>query len=41
LAFWSVGRDNGNCASGGVSPTCSGIAQGLYDFTNLYKSFNG
>ncbi|GAA3435655.1 hypothetical protein GCM10018954_052620 [Kutzneria kofuensis] len=41
LAFWSVGRDNGNCASGGVSPTCSGIAQGLYDFTNLYKGFNG
>ena len=40
LAFWSVGRDNGGC-SGTVSPTCSGISQGRYDFTNLYKSFNG
>jgi chitinase len=41
LAFWSVGRDNGNCPSGGVSPSCSGISQGLYDFINLYKIFNG
>ncbi|AHI00803.1 cellulose binding domain-containing protein [Kutzneria viridogrisea] len=40
LAFWSVGRDNGGC-SGGVSPTCSGIQQGLYEFTNLFKSFTG
>jgi chitinase len=41
LAFWSVGRDNGNCPSGGVSPSCSGISQSLYDFVNLYKGFNG
>jgi len=41
LAFWSAGRDNGNCPSGGVSPSCSGISQGLYDFINLYKIFNG
>ncbi|MCP2164287.1 chitinase [Goodfellowiella coeruleoviolacea] len=41
LAFWSVGRDNGSCAGGGVSPTCSGIAQGQYEFTRIFAGFTG
>lgn len=40
LAFWSEGRDNGNC-SGGVSPTCSGISQSLYQFTSIFHGFTG
>ncbi|RWR98620.1 hypothetical protein B4U79_08731, partial [Dinothrombium tinctorium] len=39
LAFWSVGRDNGGCPGGGVSPTCSSIAQSEYEFTKLFKTF--
>jgi hypothetical protein len=34
-------RGNGNCPSGGVFPSCSGISQAPYDFTTLYKGFNG
>jgi hypothetical protein len=41
LAFWSVGRDNGGCPGGGVSPTCSSISQSTYQFTNIFKSFTG
>ncbi|MFI6977179.1 cellulose binding domain-containing protein [Embleya sp. NPDC050154] len=41
LAFWSVGRDNGSCPGGGVSPTCSSISQSPYEFTNLFKNFTG
>lgn len=41
LAFWSVGRDNGSCPGGGVSPTCSSIAQSTYQFTNIFKGFSG
>jgi chitinase len=41
LAFWSVGRDNGGCPGGGVSPTCSGIAQSTFEFTNIFKAFRG
>lgn len=41
LGFWSVGRDNGGCPNGSVSPTCSGIAQGTYDFTNIFSAFTG
>ena len=41
LAFWSVGRDNGGCPGGGVSPTCSSIAQSSYQFTNIFKGFTG
>jgi len=40
LAFWSEGRDNGNC-SGGVSPTCSGISQSMYQFTSIFHGFTG
>jgi len=41
LGFWSVGRDNGSCPGGGVSPTCSSIAQSTYQFTNIFKGFTG
>ncbi|MDT4985964.1 MAG: chitinase [Micromonosporaceae bacterium] len=41
VAFWSVGRDNGGCPGGGVSPTCSSIAQSTFQFTNIFKGFVG
>jgi hypothetical protein len=41
IGFWSVGRDNGGCPNGSVSPTCSGISQSTYEFTNIFKSFTG
>ncbi|WP_309117500.1 cellulose binding domain-containing protein [Saccharothrix sp.] len=39
LGFWSVGRDNGSCPGGGISPTCSSISQSRYEFTTLFKGF--
>jgi hypothetical protein len=39
LAFWSEGRDNGGCPSGGVSPTCSGISQSQFQFTSIFAGF--
>ncbi|GAA3150978.1 carbohydrate binding domain-containing protein [Nonomuraea roseoviolacea] len=41
VGFWSAGRDNGGCPGGGVSPTCSGIAQTAYEFTGIFKGFTG
>ncbi|KAI2807703.1 hypothetical protein BLOT_005642 [Blomia tropicalis] len=41
LAFWSLGRDNGNCAGGGVSPDCSSIAQGDLEFTRIFQQYAG
>jgi hypothetical protein len=41
LAFWSEGRDNGGCPNGGVSPTCSGIAQSTFQFTSIFHAFTG
>jgi chitinase len=41
LAFWSVGRDNGGCPGGGVSPTCSSISQSQYQFTSMFGGFTG
>ena len=41
LGFWSVGRDNGGCPGGGVSPTCSSIAQSTYQFTSIFGGFTG
>jgi hypothetical protein len=41
IGFWSVGRDNGGCPNGSVSPTCSGISQSAYEFTNIFKAFTG
>ncbi|MCG8928271.1 cellulose binding domain-containing protein [Lentzea sp. CC55] len=40
VAFWSAGRDKG-CPGGGVSPTCSGISQANWEFTNLFKTYTG
>ncbi|GAA4896613.1 chitinase [Stackebrandtia albiflava] len=39
IGFWSVGRDNGDCPGGGVSPVCSGIAQSEYEFTKIFAPF--
>ena len=41
VGFWSVGRDNGGCPNGTVSPTCSGISQSAYEFTGIFKGFTG
>ncbi len=41
VAFWSTGRDNGSCPGGGVSPTCSGISQGTFEFTSIMHGFTG
>ncbi|WP_199486484.1 glycoside hydrolase family 18 protein [Actinomadura logoneensis] len=37
VRFWSVGRDNGGCPNGQVSPTCSGVAQSPYEFTGILR----
>jgi Ricin-type beta-trefoil lectin domain-like len=42
LAMWSMGRDNGNCAgSTSASPSCSGISQGTYAFSEIFEAFSG
>lgn len=41
LGFWSAGRDNGSCPGGGVSPTCSSIAQATFEFTSIFHGFTG
>jgi hypothetical protein len=41
LAFWSVGRDNGKCANGGVDSSCSSIKQNLFQFSQIFNGFNG
>lgn len=41
LAFWSIGRDNGRCPGGGVSPTCSSISQDEYEMTKIFQGFKG
>ncbi|MEV4149418.1 cellulose binding domain-containing protein [Amycolatopsis sp. NPDC049691] len=41
IGFWSAGRDNGGCPGGGAVATCSGIAQSLYEFTNIFKAYTG
>jgi chitodextrinase len=41
VAFWSVGRDNGGCPGGPVSPTCSSISQTQYQFTKIFGGFTG
>jgi len=40
IGFWSVGRDNGGCPNGSVSPTCSGISQSAYEFTTIFKAYS-
>jgi hypothetical protein len=39
LAFWSLGRDNGGCAGGAVSPTCSSISQSTWQFSSIFNGF--
>jgi chitinase len=39
IGFWSVGRDNGGCPNGSVSPTCSGISQGNFQFSSIFRGF--
>ncbi|GLZ35429.1 chitinase [Lentzea sp. NBRC 105346] len=41
IGFWSVGRDNGGCPNGSVSPSCSGISQSTWEFTNIFKAYTG
>ncbi|GAA3098551.1 fibronectin type III domain-containing protein [Streptosporangium carneum] len=41
IGFWSSGRDNGGCPNGQVSPTCSGVSQSPWEFTNIFKGFTG
>jgi hypothetical protein len=42
LAFWSAGRDNGNCAGQTyASPSCSGLAQSQWDFSKKFAGFTG
>ncbi len=41
VGFWSVGRDNGGCPNGTLSPTCSGVSQSTYEFTGIFKAFTG
>jgi chitinase len=40
LAMWSVARDNGGCPNQGfASPTCSGITQNTYQFSQIFEAF--
>ncbi len=40
LSLWSVARDNGGCANQGfASPTCSGITQSNFQFSQSFASF--
>lgn len=40
LAFWSLGRDNGGCPNGGISPDCSSIAQKDLEFTEIFQQYS-
>lgn len=40
LGFWSVGRDNGQCPGGGISPQCSSIKQEDYDFSKIFAKYD-
>jgi len=40
LSFWSIGRDNGDCPTGAISPYCSGISQTEYEFSKIFNEFN-
>lgn len=39
VRFWSVNRDNGDCADGSVKSNCSGVSQDEYAFTSLFTGF--
>ena len=40
LSIWSLARDNGGCpAAGYASPTCSGVVQTPFQFTEAFKGY--
>jgi chitinase len=40
LAFWSLSRDNGGCANQGfASPTCGGVLQNTWQFSQMFAPF--
>jgi hypothetical protein len=40
LAMWSMGRDNGSCAGEAfASPSCSGVSQSTYEFSEIFETF--
>ncbi|MDQ2837901.1 MAG: chitinase [Actinomycetota bacterium] len=40
LSFWSAGRDNGGCPGQSyASPSCSGVSQAQWAYTNTFKAF--
>jgi len=40
IAMWSLGRDNGSCAGTDfASPSCSGLTQSTYQFTETFESY--
>lgn len=39
LGYWSVGRDNGDCPGGGISPKCSSIAQQPFEFARIFSKY--
>ena len=40
LSYWSVARDNGNCAGdANADASCSGVAQNLYQFASIFEQF--
>ncbi|PYC80842.1 hypothetical protein C7C46_11895 [Streptomyces tateyamensis] len=39
LSFWALQRDNGGCVGTAGSDTCSGIAQGTWDFSHALEPF--
>jgi chitinase len=41
LGFWSATRDRQCPKRQVVSPTCSGITQGPWDFTRIFTPFTG
>ncbi|HEU4325017.1 MAG TPA: carbohydrate-binding protein [Roseiflexaceae bacterium] len=42
LAFWSIGRDNGNCPGNTTANwQCSGIAQAQWEFSRIFGAFQG
>ena len=41
LSIWAIQRDNGGCPGVTGSSSCSGIAQGTWDFTHVLQPFTG
>ncbi|MER5636791.1 glycosyl hydrolase family 18 protein [Kitasatospora sp. NPDC002227] len=39
LSFWALQRDNGGCVGTAGSDSCSGIAQGTWDFSHIFEPF--